>query len=151
MEPASVSETEDRRQVEWKHDGARYRGQLRPQTRDDGVYGLRSSGSLFIGLQSNDKEGLVRRSHIVDKIEADHRQDALNAGNWSNDVLDLRNQLLGAVDRSALRQPHRGKECALILSRQEALRDDPEQPERAAATPTVTTKPSTETRTRRGR
>ena len=120
LEAASVAETEDRRQVEWKHDGALDRGQLRPQTRDDGVDGLRSSGSLFIGLQPNDEEGLVRRSDIVDEIEADHRHDALHAGNWSDDVLDLRDQLLGAVERGALRQPHRGKECALILRRQES-------------------------------
>ncbi len=52
------------------------------------------------------------------------------AGDRPDDVLDLRDERLGAVDRGAFRQPHRGKEGALILGRQKALRRRLEQPER---------------------
>jgi hypothetical protein len=70
---------------------------------------------------------LVRRGDIIDEIEADHRIHTLDPGNRADDVLDLRDNILGPVDRRALRQPHRGKEGALILSRQKALCGDPEQ------------------------
>ena len=48
-------------------------------------------------------------------------------GIGADDVLDLLDDLLGAVDRGALRQPHGGEERALVLFGQEALRRHGEQ------------------------
>ena len=122
LEAAGIAEAEDRRQVEREDDGALDRGQLRPQLRDDGVGALRRVGALFVRLQSNDEERLVGGRDIIDEVESDHRQHALHARNRPDDILDLFDHLLGAVDRGTFGQPHGGENGALILVGQKALR-----------------------------
>ena len=97
---------------------------LRPQPRDDRVGALRRIGAHLVGLEPDDEERLVRRRDIVDEVQPDHRQHAFDAGDRPDDVLDLLDHRLGAVDRSAFRQPQSGEDRALILVRQKALRRD---------------------------
>ena len=98
LEAAGTAEPEDRGQVERKHDRARNRPELRPQPRDDGVDALRGVGPLLVGFQPNDKESLVRCRDGIDEIEPDDRDDALHPGDRPDDVLDLRDELLGPAD-----------------------------------------------------
>ena len=103
---------------------------LRPQAGDDGVDRLAAVGALLVGFQAHDEEGAVGRRDVVDEVQADDRQHALHAGDRPDDVLDLLDQVGGAVERGALGQSHGGEEGALVLRRQEALRRDPEHADR---------------------
>src|SRR5262249_59708994 len=131
LESSGAAESEDRRQVEGKHDGSRYAGQFRPQSRDDGAGALSGIGSLLVWLQADDEESLVRRGDTVDEVEPHHRKYALDAGDGSDDVLHPLHYCTRAVDRGALRQAHRGEESSLVFLRQEALRGHAEKPGRA--------------------
>ena len=82
-------------------------------------------GALLVGFQAHDEEGVVG-DDVVDEIQADDRQHALHPGDRPDDVLDLLDQVGGAVERGGLGQPHGDEEGALVLRRQEALRCDPE-------------------------
>ena len=127
MKPARAAQAQDRRQIEGKDDRSRYGRELGPELRDDGVCPFRPVGALAIGFEADDEEGLVGGGQPVDEIVSDHGEHALDAGDRSDDFLDLLYDLLGAVDRSALGQPHGGKEGPLILLGQEALRRRLEQ------------------------
>ena len=97
------------------------------------------------GLHPDDKEGLVGGGDIVDEVEADHRQHVLHARDRADDVLDLRDDRLGAVERGTLGQPHGGEEGALVLGGQKALRRRLEHAER---TPPPTTATATDAQDR---
>ena len=89
---------------------------------------LRRIGAHLVGLEPDDKEGLVRRRDVVDEVQPDHRQHAFDARDRRDDVFDLLDHRFGAVDRCAFGKPQGGKDCALVLFRQKALRRLAEQP-----------------------
>ena len=105
LKAAGTAQAEDRREVEWKGNGALDCPKLWPQPRDDRVSALRPIGAHLVGFQPDDEESLIRRCDIVDKVQPDHRQHAFDAGDWPDNILDLLDHRLGAGEGRALRKP----------------------------------------------
>jgi hypothetical protein len=117
----------DRREVEREHNRALDGRKLGPQARNDCPRTLRRIGTRFVGLQADDEEGLIGRRDVIDEIEPDHGQDALDTGNRPDDSFDLFHHVLGARDRRAFGKPDGGENGALVLLGEKGLRQPVEQ------------------------
>ena len=84
-----------------KCDGTLDRRHLRAQTRYDRADALRRIGARLVRLEADDEEGLIGRWDVVDEIQSDDRQHAFDARDRPDDVFDLVDHCLGAVDRDA--------------------------------------------------
>ena len=62
-----------------------------------------SLAALLLGPELRDEESAVGGGHGIEEVEADHRDDPLDAGLLPEDLLDLRGDRGGAVLRCPLR------------------------------------------------
>src|SRR5262249_61376220 len=96
--------------------------ELRPQVAYGRSGPLCPIGAGFVWLEPDYEKRLVRGGDIVDEIEPNYGQHTLDPWDGLDDVFDLFDDRLGAVDRSTLRQSERREDGTLVLLRQKALR-----------------------------
>ncbi len=97
-------------------DGAEHRGELLPR-----------SGPLVPRLQHDEHDRRVRLVRILDKVEADERDDVVDRRLLQEKPFDLLHDGFGALPRGIVGELDEHAEVPLVLARNEAARDGPHE------------------------
>src|SRR4030095_11099284 len=127
LDPACGAQSEDWRQPESEDDAALELRQLRLHLVQDRLLIEMHGRTLVPRFQQGDHRRDRRVDGVRQAIEAAKRRDRFDARIGAQDVLNLADDAIGALDRGAVGQPDGDEEDALIFVGQESRRRLPEE------------------------
>ena len=124
LEAAGRTQAEDRRRVEGQHQRFLDVRRLHEQLADEGLHGH----GTFVPVRLRDEDrGRVVAIAAAEKVEAREGDGVLVVGVGLDDLQHLGDDLVGAFQRCAIGQDHRGDVVALVFIRHQRPRRDAPQ------------------------